>query len=319
LGGYLVAVGGLLSVLFSAYLAILMLKGLPQGNNVPSGLAYLFSSRDVPTTNDWCPYCVGMYGFNLLVLVGGYLWVKGTEGGNFTNALTGNEDSSMGAMSAIFFVVVILGSFPLFSEPEWNMEELDVEIEIKVPKKSKILGNPDAAITVVEFIDFRCGHCAEAAPVEKHADNVRLVQRNFPLSGCPVEAEAVLSTSCLLGVAVECASLQGKFWELSSLIFSEQRSFSRVEAGDDFRPLISNLGLREDSFVECVDDLDMVEFVKKDLKLAEKYRVIGTPAVFIHGLDGKRWFKIKNWDSLDKIITKSLAGEVPPADLGTSE
>jgi len=260
----------------------------------------------------------------VLVFVGGFLWMRATEEGSLTNAVTGKDDSSMGAMLSIFFVIVILGSFPLFSGPEWDLEPMDFEVEVEISKKSKMLGNPDAKISVVEFIDFGCGHCAKAAPavkqaVEKYGDNVRLFQRNFPLFGCPIDDGKVVNPSCLLAVSVECASSQGKFWELSSRIFSKQSSFNRVASGEDFLPHISDLGLDEDTFVACVNDVEMVGFVEKDIKLSEKYRVTGTPAIFIHGLDGEKIFKVKSWDSLDKIIEKSLAGEVPPENLGTSD
>jgi protein-disulfide isomerase len=50
-----------------------------------------------------------------------------------------------------------------------------------------VLGNPDAAITVLEYGDFECPYCAAAAPVlrqlvDESDGRVRLVFRNFPLA-----------------------------------------------------------------------------------------------------------------------------------------
>ena len=56
------------------------------------------------------------------------------------------------------------------------------------------MGSPDAKLTVVEFIDFGCGHCAKAAPVvkstvERYKDDVRLFQRHYPIYGCELGEE----------------------------------------------------------------------------------------------------------------------------------
>ncbi|MEM7496389.1 MAG: DsbA family protein [Pseudomonadota bacterium] len=48
-------------------------------------------------------------------------------------------------------------------------------------------GNPDGDITVVEFLDYRCGFCKRAHPAVKEVlekdPNVRLIVREFPILG----------------------------------------------------------------------------------------------------------------------------------------
>lgn len=55
-------------------------------------------------------------------------------------------------------------------------------------------GNPDGDITLVEFIDYRCGYCRRAAPeieaLLKSDGNIRLVVKEFPILG---EASLALS------------------------------------------------------------------------------------------------------------------------------
>ena len=52
---------------------------------------------------------------------------------------------------------------------------------------SYVGGNPDGDITVVEFLDYRCGYCrkaeAEVADLVKSDGNIRFVVKEFPILG----------------------------------------------------------------------------------------------------------------------------------------
>src|SRR5438128_2310351 len=77
-------------------------------------------------------------------------------------------------------------------------------------------GPEDAAITIVEFSDFQCPHCAEAFPdlsnLVRSRSDVRLVFRHYPLdSSCNGTLPGPLHpNACLAAVAAECASEQGR-------------------------------------------------------------------------------------------------------------
>lgn len=78
-------------------------------------------------------------------------------------------------------------------------------------------GNPDAAVTLVEYGDFECPHCAKAAPVARHlveayGDRIRFVFRHFPDAAAHPHAE-------LAAEAAEAAAAQGKFWQMHALLF----------------------------------------------------------------------------------------------------
>ena len=53
--------------------------------------------------------------------------------------------------------------------------------------ESVVFGNPNAKITITEFTDFQCPHCAEAAILvneilKKYPKDVKVVIKNSPLS-----------------------------------------------------------------------------------------------------------------------------------------
>jgi protein-disulfide isomerase len=82
-----------------------------------------------------------------------------------------------------------------------------------------VMGSGDAKVKIVEFSDFECPYCARVVPtieaiIKKYGDDISLEYRHFPLSG---HANAQKAAE-----ASECASDQGKFWEMHDMIFEVQ-------------------------------------------------------------------------------------------------
>jgi cyclophilin family peptidyl-prolyl cis-trans isomerase/protein-disulfide isomerase len=82
-----------------------------------------------------------------------------------------------------------------------------------------VLGPADAAVTLVLFTDFQCPGCALLAlSLEQvrlaHPQEIRLVVRYLP--------DANFDKSRMAMQAAEAADLQGKFWEMYTLLFEKQ-------------------------------------------------------------------------------------------------
>ena len=85
-----------------------------------------------------------------------------------------------------------------------------------------VVGRADAPVTIVEFSDLQCPHCARNAlntfPEIKRnyidTGKVRYVARDFPLDMHPFAMPAA--------VATRCAGEQGKFWEYRHALFERQ-------------------------------------------------------------------------------------------------
>jgi protein-disulfide isomerase len=83
-----------------------------------------------------------------------------------------------------------------------------------------VLGPEHAPVTLVEYADFECPNCKQAAPavkllLERFAERVRVVFRHFPV-------EEVHPHALLAAQAAECAGAQGRFWPMHDLLFEHQ-------------------------------------------------------------------------------------------------
>jgi protein-disulfide isomerase len=142
-----------------------------------------------------------------------------------------------------------------------------------------VLGDPDAAVTLLEYGDYECPYCAAAAPVlrrvvEESGGRVRLVFRNFPLAGVhPFALTAAL--------AAEAADAQGAFWPMHELIFARQERLDDAA----LRAYAEELGLDGS---RVVGDAAQVfgDKVEADFAAGLAAGVGGTPTVFI---DGRLW------------------------------
>src|SRR4030081_3006243 len=99
-------------------------------------------------------------------------------------------------------------------------EHRKFELAVPVSAVDHALGASHAPVTVVEYGDFECPNCKQAAPavmllLERFADRVRLVYRHFPL-------EEVHPHALLAAQAAEAAGGQGRFWERHDLLFDNQ-------------------------------------------------------------------------------------------------
>ncbi len=81
-----------------------------------------------------------------------------------------------------------------------------------------VYGNPDAAVSVIEYSELQCPYCSQFEPVvtelnEKYGDDVRIVFRHFPLTS--IHDKAMLGAQ-----ALEAAGKQdtAKFNELKNSV-----------------------------------------------------------------------------------------------------
>ncbi len=136
-------------------------------------------------------------------------------------------------------------------------------------------GPADAKVTLVEFADFECGHCAAARPmldaVLKARSDVRLCFKHFPL---PAHANAMPAAQ-----AAEFARRKGKFWELQPLLFEHQRKLSP----DKIKELVAQVGLDPKELVRAVESDELTAVVEKHKAEGRAVNLQGTPTIFVNG------------------------------------
>jgi protein-disulfide isomerase len=95
-----------------------------------------------------------------------------------------------------------------------------MQLSVPVSHTDHIQGAEHAPLTLVEFGDFECPNCKQAAPAVKFLLNrftgrLRFVWRNFPL-------EEVHPHAFGAALAAEAAGGQGRFWPMHEVLLAHQ-------------------------------------------------------------------------------------------------
>jgi protein-disulfide isomerase len=140
-----------------------------------------------------------------------------------------------------------------------------------------LLGPSHAAVTVVEFGDFECPNCKQAAPavkllLERFEERVRFVFRHFPLT--EVHPHALMAAQ-----AAEAASAQGQFWPMHDLLFENQTHLK----AQHLRGYAERLGLDMARYTAEMDDEIYLQRVRENMESGRQSGVRATPTFFING------------------------------------
>ena len=139
------------------------------------------------------------------------------------------------------------------------------------------LGPAHAPAVLVEYGDFECPNCKQAAPaveivLQRFEEKVRFVYRHFPL--VDVHPHAFLAAE-----AAECAGAQGKFWEMHAMLFEHQSHLER----EHLLRYADDLGLDVAQFTAELNDEVYRQRVLEHLESGARSGVRGTPGFFLNG------------------------------------
>ena len=140
------------------------------------------------------------------------------------------------------------------------------------------LGPADAPVTVIEYADFECLHCARVHPILKQLrdeipDALRLVFRHFPLVADHPRAAGAAR-------AAVAAGRQGKFWPMHDRLLEYQAYLS----ADAFRLHAEDLGLDIDRYMSDLVDPTVTARIERDMASGRAIGVRGTPTFFVNGV-----------------------------------
>lgn len=148
-----------------------------------------------------------------------------------------------------------------------------------VKAHNPIFGNPNAKVTVVEFLDPECESCAAFYPTIKglindYKDQVRLVVRYMFYHG----------NSKLAARATEAAGKQGKYWEMQGQLFHRTDwTHQNSPQTEKFTEVAKNLGLDLVQFKKDLEDESILPLLEADEAEAKALGVTGTPTIYVNG------------------------------------
>lgn len=177
-------------------------------------------------------------------------------------------------------------------------------------RRDNRLGKNEAPVTMVEFSDYQCEHCARfhgstfAAIKTKYIDTgkVRFVSRDLPLSFHP--------WAMIAAEASRCAGDQQKYWPMRDALMrrSEELSPAVIEQVAQAIPL--DMGL----YHACTESRKYYSAIRQDEEAAMAVQIPATPG-FVIGKDvggvteGKRVMGSLPLEQFENLIEEALAAK----------
>ena len=166
------------------------------------------------------------------------------------------------------------------------------------------VGDPDAPVTVIEFLSLTCPSCERfhknvynrLKPEYVDTGKVRFIARDFPLNA-PAFQAAVLA---------HCAG-RDRYFTFIDVLF---QTFDDWASSRDYTDMLAQIGelggVSRDRFEECLNDKALENTIFQSIVDGQaEYDVSGTPTLVVNGekYDGKMTF-----DALSRHIDRLLAG-----------
>ncbi len=165
------------------------------------------------------------------------------------------------------------------------------------------LGNPNAKIRIIEFLDYECPFCQRSAPdvrtfMTRHANDVLLTVRDFPL-------EALHDHAFQAAVAARCVFSQGNtlaYWRYHDLLFGHQDALEMV----DLRSYAANVNADLRAFDECIARRTPEASIRTSIADGTAAGVRGTPTFFINGIRVQGAVDLQTFETIYQQLSAKL-------------
>jgi uncharacterized membrane protein len=227
------------------------------------GSAALFV-EEIAHIGSICLLCEGVHAaaFGLL----GIAWVQRRDNAGLSRRRAALE---LGLPAALL-VAAVVGVPPYWALVSWKS---GVRYAQGIDEHGRPwIGAENPTVTVVEYVDYGCPHCAIATGqlrmlVGRHPDQLRVVRHHQPRMRCR------LGRQCLFARVAICAGAQGRFWEMDDWLFRHAPGHENV----DVERATLDVGLDAARMSACVDDPATWERVARDEATARAARIVETP------------------------------------------
>ena len=155
-------------------------------------------------------------------------------------------------------------------------------------KNGMYSGNLESKNVIIEFFDYNCSYCKKAhkdiLKIEENQKNVKVIYKNFPILS---ESSKKLAEIALL-IAKESNE---KFNKFHNFIMNKRGLVNK----DQLKDILDGLGIDQDKLESNLNSEYIKNQLLKDLELAEKLALRGTPAFIVND---KLFFGYIGYDEL---------------------
>ena len=154
-------------------------------------------------------------------------------------------------------------------------------------------GPLDAAVTIVAFVDFGCGYCVRFDSVlthlrQKYPEDVSVVTRHLLFHPTPGDLR--------VAIAAECSRDQDAFMRFKAAAYSGRYS---VDDPMSWLHIAQQAGVRDSSrLARCVNEQRYLSRVTRDGLAAQRWSPVGTPLVFVNGMQTGGYLAEPQMDSI---------------------
>jgi protein-disulfide isomerase len=204
-----------------------------------------------------------------------------------------------------------------------HLETMDISTDLmsKIDVKGRpVKGNPNAAVTIVNFDDFQCPFCSRMHSTlfdnvfKDYAGKVRVIYKDYPLIEIhPWSIHAAVDGNCLGDQNNDA------YWDFADYVHANQRTIAGKTSAEAFTNLDNAAKeqgqkhkLDQNKLQACLQKQDDTA-VKASMAEGDKLGVDSTPTIFING---EKFTGVMPEQDLRAVLDRDLAeaGKQPAAD-----
>jgi protein-disulfide isomerase len=136
---------------------------------------------------------------------------------------------------------------------------------------SHVGGNLEGDITIVEFIDYKCGYCRKAFPelvkLIEDDGNIRIIYKEFPILG----EESLLASR--FAIATQIVAGEDAYARMHDALYTMRGNVTE----QSLTSLATELGLDGAAILDGLSDPRIDEIINENHALAQRMAISGTP------------------------------------------
>lgn len=201
---------------------------------------------------------------------------------NQMNAEIRYSRSSLVAAAVGVLVIAVVAATFLYESDDTQSLQTDAAARqaALASEHSPALGDADAKVHIVEFLDPACGTCALFFPMVKQwlaeaPGDIRLSVRHVAFHSGSDYAVRIL----------EASRKQDKYWQTLEALLASQNQWvqNHIVQPDRIEPAIAAVGLNMEQLTADMNTVEVMQRIEQDKKDSILLKVSATPEYFVNG------------------------------------